>query len=161
MKWSDEQIETLKQRWADDVTARQIARELEVSRNAVLGMVHRLKLPTHKKSGIQRKPRAPRRVGGRKAMRSAGIQHRIVVRLHEPEPTPVDDAAIPFGQRRTLLELTNHTCRWPVGDGADVFFCGAPADLTKGQPYCPAHTMRAYQAGRAPKPFIPMRSKAA
>ena len=42
----------------------------------------------------------------------------------EPEPEMLDNV-IPIGQRRTLLELTEQTCRWPIGDpgSADFFFC--------------------------------------
>lgn len=56
---------------------------------------------------------------------------------------PINDADIPFGQRKTLLELTNNTCRWPIGEVGDgLFFCGA--QIEEGCPYCPGHAARAY-----------------
>ena len=45
----------------------------------------------------------------------------------EPEPEPeLIENIIPIGQRRTLLELNEDTCRWPIGDPAssEFFFCG-------------------------------------
>jgi GcrA cell cycle regulator len=62
----------------------------------------------------------------------------------EPEPELIENI-IPIGQRRTLLELTADTCRWPIGDPAspDFFFCGGKP-LT-GLPYCSYHSRVAYQ----------------
>jgi GcrA cell cycle regulator len=63
---------------------------------------------------------------------------------HEPEPELIENI-IPIGQRRTLLELNENTCRWPIGDPAtsEFFFCGGPP-LT-GLPYCNYHSRAAYQ----------------
>ena len=62
----------------------------------------------------------------------------------EPEPELIDNV-IPIGQRRTLLELTEETCRWPIGDpgSADFFFCGG--QTATGLPYCAYHSRVAYQ----------------
>jgi GcrA cell cycle regulator len=62
----------------------------------------------------------------------------------EPEPELIENI-IPIGQRRTLLELNEDTCRWPIGDPAttEFFFCGGkPLD---GLPYCNYHSRAAYQ----------------
>lgn len=71
----------------------------------------------------------------------------------EPIPmVPVADSEIPLGQRRTLIELTNVTCRFPIGETTDpdFFYCGHPsADLTKGRAYCAVHHNRAFQPLRA------------
>jgi GcrA cell cycle regulator len=60
------------------------------------------------------------------------------------EPEPVE-LVIPVEQRRTLLELNEDTCRWPIGDpaGSDFYFCGGKP-LT-GLPYCTHHSRVAYQ----------------
>ena len=52
---------------------------------------------------------------------------------------------IPIGQRRTLLELNEQTCRWPIGDPAtqEFYFCGGNAVTTL--PYCAFHSRIAYQ----------------
>jgi GcrA cell cycle regulator len=62
----------------------------------------------------------------------------------EPEPAAVENV-IPIGQRRTLLELNEATCRWPIGDpaNADFYFCGGPP--VAGHPYCGYHSRVAYQ----------------
>ena len=70
----------------------------------------------------------------------------------EPEPELVDNV-IPIGQRRTLLELTEDTCRWPIGDpgSADFFFCGGQP--VTSLPYCAYHSRVAYQPAQpAPRP---------
>ena len=52
---------------------------------------------------------------------------------------------IPIGQRRTLLQLNENTCRWPIGDPAtpDFFFCGGKP--LASLPYCHHHSRVAYQ----------------
>ena len=76
----------------------------------------------------------------------------------EPEPELIENI-IPIGQRRTLLELNEDTCRWPIGDPAtpEFFFCGGkPLD---GLPYCSYHSRVAYQpANDAPRPRPPFAS---
>jgi GcrA cell cycle regulator len=60
---------------------------------------------------------------------------------------PATDADIPLAQRRSLLDLSSQTCRWPVGDPDHhevFFFCGAPP--LNGKPYCARHCARACRA---------------
>jgi GcrA cell cycle regulator len=64
----------------------------------------------------------------------------------EPEPEPeLIENIIPIGQRRTLLELNEDTCRWPIGDpaSAEFFFCGGKP--LASLPYCHYHSRVAYQ----------------
>jgi GcrA cell cycle regulator len=62
----------------------------------------------------------------------------------DADPTPVENV-IPIGQRRTLLELNEQTCRWPIGDPAtqEFYFCGGSA--VTSLPYCAYHARIAYQ----------------
>jgi GcrA cell cycle regulator len=48
-------------------------------------------------------------------------------------------------KRLNLLQLTERTCKWPIGDPAteDFFFCGLPS--TPGKPYCETHVSVAFQ----------------
>ncbi len=48
-------------------------------------------------------------------------------------------------KRLSLMQLTERTCKWPVGDPAtdDFWFCGLPS--TPGKPYCEAHVAVAFQ----------------
>jgi GcrA cell cycle regulator len=154
--WTDERVELLKKLWADGLSASQIAAELGgVTRNAVIGKVHRLGLSGRAKSASssaprQRKPRPAAHVmrvsrptaHGNTAL--AAHTHYAYAEEQEFEPEPVENV-IPMGQRRTILELTEDTCRWPIGDpgSAEFFFCGG-RPITTG-PYCSYHSRMAYQ----------------
>jgi len=152
MSWTDERVELLKKLWSDGLSASQIAAELGgITRNAVIGKVHRLGLSGRAKSTSagaphQRKPRAPSHMLriGRAAIRgNTALAHAFDLEL-ETEPELIDNI-IPIGQRRTILELNEQTCRWPVGDpgSSDFFFCGG--NTVPGLPYCAYHARVAYQ----------------
>jgi GcrA cell cycle regulator len=145
MSWTDERVEILKKLWADGLSASQIAAELGgITRNAVIGKVHRLGLSGRVKvSGTN--PCTRSRKSRSSGLRAARMQVRGNTALAydyevEPEPELIE---IPLEQRRTLLQLTEHTCHWPVGNpgNAEFYFCGGDA---KG-PYCGFHSRIAYQ----------------
>jgi GcrA cell cycle regulator len=152
MTWTDERVELLKKLWTDGLSASQIAAELGgITRNAVIGKVHRLGLSGRAKSPSSsaprpRKPRAPSHMLriSRPAMRGNTALAHAYDYEPEPEPEPIENV-IPIGQRRTLLELTEDTCRWPIGDpgSAEFFFCGGHTAM--GLPYCTYHSRVAYQ----------------
>jgi len=153
LTWSDDRVEQLKKLWEAGLSASQIAAELgNVTRNAVIGKVHRLGLSGRAKSPAAAAPRQ------RKAARPAQPMMRVarpVARGNtalaqvfevEAEPDPVTfDNVVPMSQRLSLLELRESTCHWPVGDPAspDFFFCGGKA--LNGLPYCAQHSRIAYQ----------------
>lgn len=152
MTWTDERVELLKKLWADGLSASQIAAELGgITRNAVIGKVHRLGLSGRAKSPSssaprQRKARAPSHLMriSRPAMRgNTALAHAYEYDV-DPEPEVIENI-IPLGQRRALLELNEETCRWPIGDPAtsDFFFCGGKP--IPGLPYCSYHSRVAYQ----------------
>jgi GcrA cell cycle regulator len=150
MTWTDERVELLKKLWADGLSASQIAAELGgVTRNAVIGKVHRLGLSGRAKSsssGVprQRKPRSHMMRVSRPSSRGANALALSYDMEPEPEPELIENI-IPLGQRRTLLELNEDTCRWPIGDPAtpDFFFCGGKP--LNALPYCHYHSRVAYQ----------------
>ncbi len=162
MGWTDERVELLKKLWADGLSASQIAGELGgITRNAVIGKVHRLGLSGRAKSSSSaaarpRKARAPGHIlrMSRPSMRgNTALAHAYDHDL-EPEPELIENI-IPMGQRRTLLELTEETCRWPIGDpgSPDFFFCGG--NTVTSLPYCSYHSRVAYQPAadrRRPRP---------
>jgi GcrA cell cycle regulator len=164
MSWTDERVETLKKLWADGLSASQIAAELGgITRNAVIGKVHRLGLSGRAKSPSSAAPR-PRKTRSashmlrvsRSSMRgNTALAHAYDLDT-EPEPEPIDNV-IPLGQRRSLLELTEDTCRWPIGDpgAADFFFCGGPAITSL--PYCAYHSRVAYQPANMRRDRRPIR----
>jgi len=153
MSWTDERVELLKKLWTDGLSASQIAAELGgITRNAVIGKVHRLGLSGRAKSPSSAAPRQRRarpshmmRVP-RTAMRgNTALATSYAYDLEvEAEPEPIENI-IPIGQRRTLLELNESTCRWPIGDpsGTEFYFCGGPP--ITGLPYCSYHSRIAYQ----------------
>ncbi|WP_305984322.1 GcrA family cell cycle regulator [Roseibium sp. MMSF_3544] len=162
MSWTNERVELLKKLWSDGLSASQIAGELGgVTRNAVIGKVHRLGLSGRAKtSSSSAKPRRPRanapspsgapkkpshspQTIGATALK-ADVSPIPAVEA-KPEIEPVPDMVIPISQRATILTLTERTCKWPIGDPAtdDFYFCGRVSDA--GVPYCAYHCKIAYQ----------------
>lgn len=203
MSWTDERVETLKRMWAEGASASQIAKELgQVTRNAVIGKVHRLGLSNRVGPGegeaSEEAPAAtePAREPAPEPSRepeSAALADDDQASAEteaddadEPEDAsaaedgdteegpsqPYRRPIIPAGQplppqpsaneispeaiakvqevekvarRLTLMELTEKTCKWPVGDPAtpNFWFCGLP--VQPGKPYCEAHVGVAFQ----------------
>jgi GcrA cell cycle regulator len=131
--WTDDRVEALKELWASGWSSGHIARLLGVTRNAVMGKIHKLGLhKTHRPAGTT-EPAA------HIPPNSAWLHPKAAPPSLPPEP-PSDGKGIQF------TELTNVTCRWPKGTpGDEAFcFCGSPtADLSDSRPYCAAHTQLA------------------
>lgn len=173
MAWTDDRVETLKKMWGEGQSASQIAKELGgVTRNAVIGKVHRLGLSNRAGGGGTAKS-APKERAAPKAKAKVSPKTEAA----RPEPTnkpivPLRRQIIPAGQplppqpsaneispealasvrevektskKIHLMELTERTCKWPVGDPAtdDFWFCGLTAQT--GKPYCEAHVSVAFQ----------------
>jgi GcrA cell cycle regulator len=150
LTWSDDRVEQLKKLWESGLSASQIAAELgSVTRNAVIGKVHRLGLSGRAKSPSSAAPRQRKARPAQPMMRvprsrgNTALAHAFEVEL-EPDPIAYDNV-VPISQRLTLLELNEATCHWPIGDPAssEFFFCGGKA-LTS-LPYCAYHSRIAYQ----------------
>ncbi|QEW21626.1 GcrA cell cycle regulator [Marinibacterium anthonyi] len=188
MSWTDERVELLKKMWSEGQSASQIAKELGgVTRNAVIGKVHRLGL-SNRTSGAAPAPAASPAAAPKAEAKPKPAPKPEVKAKPAPKADPVSDTdtgstevearsparkqIIPAGQplppqpsaneispealakvseiekkakRLTLMELTERTCKWPVGDPAteDFWFCGLPAQA--GKPYCEAHVGVAFQ----------------
>ncbi len=191
MSWTDERVETLKRMWGEGQSASQIAKELGgVTRNAVIGKVHRLGLSN--REGGSPAPAAPE-APAREPVAAPPSSAEPVAAASAPPPareaepprpapaataapapavTPIRKAIVPAGQplppqpalneispealasvrevekrarRLTLMELTERTCKWPIGDPAtdDFWFCGLPSQA--GKPYCDAHVGVSFQ----------------
>jgi len=137
--WSDEDKQTIKALWAEGLSATQIARQMpgKRTRNAVLGVVHRMKLS----SRISAK-------GGLRPVR--------VSRPPQPKPAPVADTPAPAPEDPgpmhpplTTLTVRDHHCKWPYDVGADYHYCGAKPH--KDHPFCEYHCRKAYQPKLAAK----------
>ncbi|MBU0779356.1 GcrA family cell cycle regulator [Loktanella salsilacus] len=200
MSWTDERVETLKRMWGEGQSASQIAKELGgVTRNAVIGKVHRLGL-SNRAGAASAEPAtavvpatevAPavidKPVSAFEDKPHMRTESATPARKPKPDPDAVEveeldengipisaarRAIIPAGQplppqpsaneispealakvnevektakRIGLMELTEKTCKWPVGDPAtpDFWFCGLPSQ--QGKPYCEAHVGVAFQ----------------
>jgi GcrA cell cycle regulator len=196
MSWTDERVETLKRMWAEGQSASQIAKELGgVTRNAVIGKVHRLGLSNRAGEGAaaaaedaEQPSLARNEAQSPKPAEPAAVKPAAAPRpaAERPDPQaapapasgatvtplPIRKAIIPAGQplppqpsaneispevlasvrevekhakKLTLMELTERTCKWPIGDPAtdDFWFCGLPS--VAGKPYCEAHVGVAFQ----------------
>jgi GcrA cell cycle regulator len=157
MNWTDERVELLKKLWAEGLSASQIATQLGgVSRNAVIGKVHRLKLsgrgrsssapPRQKKAAAPAAPRAakpqrPATAGAAVAL--APVAEAVPAVRHETRSNT--DVVVPISRNLVLTELTERTCKWPNGDplSEEFSFCGNEA--ADGSPYCRYHGRLAYQ----------------
>jgi GcrA cell cycle regulator len=154
MSWTDERVELLRKLWLDGLSASQIAHELAngITRNAVIGKVHRLGLSGRVKTAAPANSR-PRPKTLRPAhMRSSGMSVRGNTALAlKPQileaPQPIEEIVIPISQMVTIMELKEAMCRWPVGDptSAEFRFCGAKKAAAGTGPYCPYHSRIAYQ----------------
>ena len=163
--WTDERVELLKKLWGDGLSASQIAGELGgITRNAVIGKVHRLGLSGRAKAPSssvprQRKPRAPSMYRAPRPMMrgNTALAHMPAYDYEaEPDPEPIENI-IPIGQRCSLLELDQEKCHWPIGDPGqpDFFFCGGKTNA--GTPYCGYHGRVAYQPPAARRDRRPSR----
>ena len=185
MSWTDERVELLKKMWTEGQSASQIAKELGgVTRNAVIGKVHRLGLSNRTGGQAPAAPASPAPKPEAKPKVAAKPAPEPVVEEEEeaddeprtmsaaPAGVPSRKAIVPAGQplppqpsaneispealakvnevekkakKLTLMELTERTCKWPVGDPATekFWFCGLPVQA--GKPYCEAHVGVAFQ----------------
>ena len=142
MSWTVEKVEKLKELWTKGHTASQIAELLgETTRNAVIGKAHRLNLearaPSKKASSSAALPSSQANRSTRKSSnpmsRKAKFQSILLDKNFEPE------------NPKSLEELSEKTCKWPIGhpNEESFYFCGRKPE---GEfPYCKLHVLYAFQ----------------
>lgn len=134
MGWTDESVEKLRQLWAQGLTANEIAKKLGVTKNAIVGKVHRLCL-TARPSPIKSKDTAE----------ELPLQPDLIENVEEK---PAVEVTKPHKNEELtnikLVDLDSHTCRWPIGDPRDDDFCFCGKKVRSGQTYCDEHSMQAY-----------------
>jgi GcrA cell cycle regulator len=144
--WTPERIDQLRNFVVNGLTCSQIATEIGVTRNAVIGKIHRLGLCPVRAPGGSGRPCSPRSRRERAASRRPLLQvlfydgGRVA---QAPAIGPVQSA-----QPRSLLDLTKGQCRWPLGEaagdcGSDLVFCGN--DAIAGLSYCAGHARIAFR----------------
>lgn len=156
--WTDARVDTLKGLWASGLSSSQIAAQLGggLSRSAVIGKIHRLKLPVPAGKAA-RAPRSPIRVitkpkvsaltgpatfSEQRRNPSNNLAAKLAIAETEPGLPPLLRGEAPDGTGIKLIELRPDSCRWPKGDPLqeNFEFCGCKSlpDL----PYCAHHTRR-------------------
>jgi GcrA cell cycle regulator len=135
MGWTDERVEQLKKLWAEGLSASQIARVLgEVTRNAVIGKVHRLGLSGRASPARIERPRYPKPA---RRMVKPMLAEPVIIAEPEPEPEP--------GEWTTVLTLRERMCKWPIGNPGDANFRFCGRKSADGASYCAEHSRKAYQ----------------
>lgn len=155
MIWTDEAVEELKRMWDRGMTTGQIAKALNVTKNSIIGKVHRLCL-TARPSPIKKAPETKnekkaakiekniktekneKTVKTVKEEQKISAENRLAERVPSKESTAIEETNIP------LVKLDNHTCRWPLGDPRDDDFCFCGKRVKTGQTYCEEHAAVAY-----------------
>jgi GcrA cell cycle regulator len=144
--WTPERLELLKARFEAGLSCREIAADIGVSRNAVIGKLSRLNLTRGKGGDMRRPARKDAAKGRTKAPRAVSrLRHQIRLAFcAEPQPA-AEDESIQNGHCCSLLELSDERCRWPINTpgAADFRFCGNTP--VEGLPYCAGHTRLAYR----------------
>jgi GcrA cell cycle regulator len=162
MGWNDERVEQLKKLWSEGLSASQIASRLGgVTRNAVIGKVHRLGLSgratTSRMKSHRPRPRSTNLPGnsGKRMMPKGGRfpapPNSPLQLIYQAEPfmPSAEELDIPLAERKTIQTLLECHCRWPIGDPqlSDFHFCGK--QKVTGLPYCEFHARRAFQPPQA------------
>jgi GcrA cell cycle regulator len=186
MSWTEERVEKLQELWNEGMSAAQIAKVLGgVTRNAVIGKVHRLGLSNRaqpaKAAPAEAEPAAPAAAPAVEPAPApepaapaaaaepeqpdapapetlpapAPASRPVISATTRREPAPMTEERLEAlaslaeldktARRLSLMELTERTCKWPIGDPTDedFHFCGHQA--APGRPYCAAHCAIAYQ----------------
>ena len=146
MSWTPDRIAELEKLWAEGLSTAEIGRRLGVSKNAVVGKAHRMKLPG-RQSPIDAKRRASRRPAVKARPAPAAAPRRPAAAAPKPAPArPVapEPAPRPAVTARKPRKHNGPSCQWPFGDPRlpGFHFCGAQAE--PGKPYCDEHCAMAY-----------------
>lgn len=133
MSWTDERVSLLKKLWGEGKTAAEIAKELGgVTRNAVIGKAHRLKL-SNRVSPIQQNSKKPMAAKQAPAVSAEKKIQKIIEQDNHRKGIE-------------MLDLNPRMCRWPLGDPREKNFSFCGAGNIEGLPYCADHAKVAYQA---------------
>lgn len=157
MAWTEERVSELKKLWAEGHSASQIAKQLGgVTRNAVIGKVHRLGLSGRATPSrpVKRPPRLARpkpqhvRTGVQTAKPAVAETAAKVKEAPQETVVNVEPRRLDNGDMVTVMTVKDSMCKWPIGDPADpnFGFCGHKTDGSS--PYCAEHAKLAFQPAR-------------
>ncbi|MAI90155.1 GcrA family cell cycle regulator [Ponticaulis sp.] len=176
MSWTEERVEQLKKLWTEGHSASQIANQLGgVTRNAVIGKVHRLGLsgratpsrPVKRPPRLARPKPAPQRVERptvEPEAPAAPAAPSTLPAVAKTSSEPLAPAKLDNGDFASVLNIRESMCKWPIGDpmDKDFAFCGRAAS---GGPYCAEHAKVAFQPKKSARTrreenVVPMRRAA-
>lgn len=160
MAWTDQMVEDLRTMWKQGLTTAEIGKRLGVSKNSIVGKVHRLGL-SGRPSPIKKKGETAA-VKPTEDIKPAKVSTPVEEKKQEPksEAKSVEKPKMPEKKEPkrecqkselernpralSLMDLDNHSCRWPIGDPKDegFHFCGKKVKI--GQTYCEEHSAIAY-----------------
>lgn len=134
MEWTPEKIAELSRLWSEGLTTSEIGKRLGISKNAVVGKAHRMRLAA-RPSPIKRlaRPAVPRPAPARAVTPAAAAPPSAQV--SPPRST---------GQPKRVVELSAHGCRWPIGHPGEPGFHFCSERAVVGKPYCAEHAAMAY-----------------
>lgn len=139
--WTDERIELLKRHFEAGLSCREIAADIGVSRNAVIGKLSRLNLTRGRTMGDRKvQDRAPAR-----ARAVPRLQYEMLATIYGESDAPVVAGPIDEANRCSLLELAENRCRWPISTPGQEDFCFCGNAAPDGQSYCAGHSRLAYR----------------
>ena len=152
MDWTEERITELTRLWNDGLSTAEIGKLLGISKNAVVGKAHRLRLAS-RPSPIRRmaiRPSAPRVPRETRMATMPSLPQTAAMTPPKSPTIAVAPVAAPAPQpmrariETPTLQLSNQRCMWPVGHpgDSDFHFCGERALV--GKPYCVGHCSVAY-----------------
>lgn len=145
MGWTDEKVNELRRLWEKGLTANEIAKALDVTKNAVVGKVHRLclkarpspiKTKGEDEAQVNQVENAEVEVGGGDVVESEPMT--------KSESEKEAKSGCCGSGKIKLVELDSHTCRWPIGDPRDEDFGFCGKKVRAGQTYCDEHSALAY-----------------
>lgn len=160
MAWTEQMVEDLRTMWKQGLTTAEIGKRLNVTKNSIVGKVHRLGLsgrpsPIKKKNeeNAAEEIQAAENVqvvSSKNTAESPQLKKETVKidKAQMPEVKPVMTSSVKSEPAKkgmmSLMDLDNHTCRWPLGDPKDenFHFCGRKVKI--GQTYCEEHANIAY-----------------
>jgi GcrA cell cycle regulator len=146
--WTKEQVDFAIDLWRQGVSGSIIGARLGRSRCSVLGKLHRMKATAARPTRVQRpnstriarKERHKKRIAAELAARPVSPLAKLMA---EPWTPRQDMPVVPISEQRTLLDLRDDQCRWPMTDAPPHLHC-ARSPRVPGSSYCEGHLIAAH-----------------
>lgn len=152
--WTPDRCAKLAQMWADGLSGREIAEFFGngLSRSAVIGKAHRMKLPgrdgeslrltSRRKARNEARGRRQAAVNNQTARQSPKVAPWPAKRL-APLPMPQEGPKSPSAVTLDALDANREMCRWVYQEGGATLFCGCKT--VPGTSWCPSHHAKVFR----------------